>query len=310
MTHVVLLLAPQVHLLDVSGPAQVLTTAAAQGGPWRVSYVGEQDVVPSRQGLPLTTVTTWPELTSQDLILVPGWGIDWDRPAEVPLSGESLERLVAHHRAGGVVGSICAGALALGGAGLLDARRCTTHFAVTEVLAAANPAATVLRDVLYVEDDRILTSAGIASGIDLALHLVATRQGPAAAARVARELVVYARRNGDDPQQSAMLRHRSHLVDVVHEVQDVIDQRFAEPLPLGDLARRVGVSTRTLTRAFGQATGTTPLRYQQQLRREQADQMIAGGATVESAARAVGFEDARMLRRLRADRRLEISPST
>jgi transcriptional regulator GlxA family with amidase domain len=152
---------------------------------------------------------------------------------------------------------------------------------------------------LYVEDDRVITSAGIASGIDLALHLVAVGRGAEAAARVAREMVVYARRNGDELQASAMLRHRDHLNDLAHRVQDVIDTRYADRLPLTDLAGQVGVSERTLTRIFTAATGLTPLRYQQLLRLERAEHLIGHGTTVESAARTVGFEDARMLRRLR-----------
>jgi transcriptional regulator GlxA family with amidase domain len=146
----------------------------------------------------------------------------------------------------------------------------------------------------------VVTSAGIASGIDLALHLVATRHGPGAAARIAREMVVYARRNGDEPQASAMLRHRGHLSDTVHLVQDLIDARFTERLRLADLAAASGVSQRTLTRLFARATGMTPLRYQQLLRTERAEHLIGHGATVRAAARAAGFEDPRMLRRLRA----------
>jgi transcriptional regulator GlxA family with amidase domain len=113
-------------------------------------------------------------------------------------------------------------------------------------------------------------------------------------------MVVYARRNGDEQQASAMLRHRSHLNDAVHRVQDLIDTRFADRLPLADLAAASGVSERTLTRLFGTATGMTPLRYQQLLRVERAEHLIGQGATVDAAARAVGFGDARMLRRLRA----------
>ena len=97
-----------------------------------------------------------------------------------------------------------------------------------------------------------------------------------------------------------MLRHRAHLSDVVHRVQDLIDARFTDRLPLRDLASAAGVSERTLTRSFGDATGLTPLRYQQLLRVERAEHLIGHGATVEAAARAAGFEDARMLRRLRA----------
>jgi transcriptional regulator GlxA family with amidase domain len=154
--------------------------------------------------------------------------------------------------------------------------------------------------VLYVVDGQVATSAGIASGIDLALHLIAVRDGPAVAARVAREMVVYARRNGDEQQASAMLRHRNHLSDTAHRAQDHIEARFADPLRLAGLATACGVSERTLTRRFADATGMTPLRYQQLLRLERAEHLIGHGATVEAAARAVGFTDARMLRRLRA----------
>jgi transcriptional regulator GlxA family with amidase domain len=158
----------------------------------------------------------------------------------------------------------------------------------------------VVRDVLYVVDGRLITSAGIASGIDLALYLMATRHGPAVAAKIARTMVVYARRNGDEQQASAMLRHRWHLSDTVHRVQDLIEGRLAERLPLADLARTAGCSERTVTRRFAGATGMTPLRYQELLRVERAEHLIGQGMTVESAARTVGFEDARMLRRLRA----------
>jgi transcriptional regulator GlxA family with amidase domain len=113
-------------------------------------------------------------------------------------------------------------------------------------------------------------------------------------------MVIYTRRNGAAAQESAMLRHRTHLSDQVHRAQELIDERFATPLRLADLADAVGVSERTLTRRFTRTIGLTPLRYQQTLRVEQAEALIAQGSTVESAAHAVGFEDARMLRRLRA----------
>jgi transcriptional regulator GlxA family with amidase domain len=97
-----------------------------------------------------------------------------------------------------------------------------------------------------------------------------------------------------------MLRHRGHLSDVVHRVQDRIDAEFSSPLPLPALATDAGVSERTLTRLFAAAVGRTPLQYQQVLRVERAEYLIGHGTTVEAAARAVGFTDARMLRKLRA----------
>nr|WP_203680335.1 DJ-1/PfpI family protein [Streptomyces microflavus] len=290
---------PGVHLLDLAGPAQVFSSAAGFGHPYTLSYVAEQPQVTTAQGLPLVAGLDWPELGPGDLIVVPGWRVVTlaDAPA---LGSATLKVLRDHHAGGGRVASVCAGAEALGRAGLLDGRRCTTHHDVQDELALRHPGAVVVRDVLFTADDRVITSAGIASGIDLALYLVATDHGPAAAAQVAREMVVYARRNGHEPQSSAMLRHRSHLDDTVHRAQNLIDARFDRPLPLPALAAAVGVSERTLTRLFGRATGLTPLRYQQTLRLERAQHLISHGATVDAAARSVGFEDPRMLRRLRA----------
>ncbi|MGH3250469.1 MAG: GlxA family transcriptional regulator [Trebonia sp.] len=298
MTKVVFLLAPGLHLLDLAGPAQAFGTAAALGRGYELRYVAEREDVPAAQGLIVRARTDWPALTADDLIIVPGW-----RSPKIAGSGSltaaTLGRLTRHHADGGTVASICAGADALGRAGLLDGRQCTTHHDIQDELAARYPSALVVRDVLYVVDGRVATSAGIASGIDLALHLIAVRDGPVIAARVAREMVVYARRNGDERQASVMLRYRNHLSDLAHRAQDSIEARFADALPLAGLAHACGVSERTLTRRFVAATGMTPLRYQQVLRVERAEHLIGQGATVEAAARAVGFQDARMLRRLR-----------
>ncbi|WP_027935562.1 GlxA family transcriptional regulator [Amycolatopsis sp. ATCC 39116] len=298
MTRVAFLLLPRLHLLDLAGPAQVFSTARDLGLDYELAYLGERATVETAQGVPVTAERDWPDLSAGDLVVVPGWRSP--RLTAAPLSAAGLAWVRAHHERGGTVASVCSGADALGRAGLLDGRRCTTHHELQDELAERYPAATVVRDVLFVVDDRVVTSAGIASGIDLALHLVAARHGPAVAARVARSMVVYARRNGDEQQASAMLRHRSHVNDTVHRLQDLIDARFAGPLKLAELAAAVGCSERTVTRLFTRATGLTPLRYQQMLRLERAEHLIGHGSTVEAAARAVGFEDARMLRRLRA----------
>jgi transcriptional regulator GlxA family with amidase domain len=300
VTKVVFLLVPQLHLLDLAGPAQAFGTAADLGCGYELTYVAETEDVPAAQGVTLRATTQWPALTADDLVIIPGWRSSPAIAGTGPLAGATLEKLAVHHGCGGTVASVCAGADALGRAGLLDGRRCTTHHDIQDELARRYPRATVVRDVLYVVDGRVATSAGIASGIDLALHLIAVRDGPATAARVAREMVVYARRNGDDQQASAMLRHRNHLSDTAHRAQDHIEARFSRSLPLAEIARTCGVSERTLTRKFTEATGVTPLRYQQLLRLERAEHLIGHGATVEAAARTVGFTDARMLRRLRA----------
>jgi transcriptional regulator GlxA family with amidase domain len=242
VTRIVFLLVPGLHLLDLAGPAQAFRTAADLGCGYELRYIAEQEDVRTAQGVTVRAETNWPSLTADDLIIVPGWRSPMIAGTGA-LSAAVLGRLTGHHADGGTVVSICAGADALGRAGLLD--------------------------------------------------------GPVIAARVAREMVVYARRNGDEQQASAMLRHRNHLSDVAHRAQDSIEARFADTLPLADLAEACRVSERTLTRRFVAATGMTPLRYQQVLRVERAEHLIRQGATVEAAARTVGFQDARMLRRLR-----------
>jgi transcriptional regulator GlxA family with amidase domain len=299
VTRVVFLLVSGVHLLDLAGPAQVFSSANDLGLGYELVYVAEQPEVTSAQGIALRAGTGWPELGPDDLVLVPGWRAP-QLAGRGALEPAGLDALRAHHDRGGTVASVCAGADALGRAGLLDGRRCTTHHELQDELARRYPRAHVVRDVLFTVDDRVVTSAGIASGIDLGLHLVAVRHGPAAAARVARSMVIYGRRNGDAAQIGVMLRHRAHLNDTVHRAQDLIDARFDHRIRLAELAGAALVSERTLSRLFAKATGTTPLRYQHMLRLERAEGLIAQGSTIESAARVVGFEDARMLRRLRA----------
>jgi transcriptional regulator GlxA family with amidase domain len=296
---IVFYLHPDVHLLDLAGPAQVFSTANDFGGSYELLYVADAKAVASHQGVLLAASTVWPRVAPGDLIIVPGWRT---KPGAAPRSEfakRGLRAMVDHHKNGGTLASVCSGAVALGAAGLLDGRWFTTHHELQEALARSFPKASILRDVLFVEDDRVVTSAGIASGIDLALRLVAVEHGPAVASRVARAMVVFSRRNGHDQQQSVMLRHRGHLSDAVHRAQDIIDDGFTQTLRLADVAAKIGTSERTLTRQFTKVTGLTPLRYQQALRLERAEHQLGQGATMDSAARDAGFEDARMLRRLR-----------
>lgn len=311
MHRAVFLLAPGLHLLDLAGPAQVFSELTEIGRlhavrPYAAHYVADHPEITTAQGLAVRADSEWPTLTAEDLVFVPGWRTDGVGGAAGVSAGvfseASLDRLRDHHRRGGTVASVCSGADALGRAGLLDDRRFTTHHRLLDSLAKRYPRARPVRDVLFVADRGVVTSAGIASGIDLALHLVADRHGSGVAALVARAMVVFARRNGDQPQDSVMVRHRAHLDDAVHRVQDVIEARLADRVPLAELSGLSRCSERTLTRMFVRATGLTPLRYQQALRLERAEQAIGQGESVELAARAVGFEDARMLRRLRARR--------
>lgn len=203
------------------------------------------------------------------------------------------------HAVGAHVASICTGAFVLGRAGLLAGRQCTTHWTRVDDLRTGFPAARVLTNRLFVDDGPVTTSAGIASGIDMALSMVERRHGPLVAAAVAREMVVYLRRDGSHHQQSIYLDYRTHLHPGVHRVQDWLIAHPGEHATLEGLAQLAAMSPRNLTRAFRQATGISVQDFRTRLRLELARDLLHDpGMTIEAVAARCGFESARQLRRL------------
>lgn len=290
---------PAVNLLDLAGPVQVFDAATVLGADYRLSYAADTPHVRSAQGLDLAGLTPLPPTRPGDLVLVPGPRLRAPDPGQ-PLIAETVTTwLRAAERGGARIAAVCTGAAALGEAGLLDGRRCTTHWSLTEAMRLRYPAARVKDAVLYVHDGPISTSAGIAAGIDLALSIVEADHGPALAAAVARELVVYLRRDGSQPQISPFLRYRAHLHPAVHRVQDHLAQHLDTPHTLADLAAVAHLSPRGLSRAFTDTIGLTPLAYQQQLRLELAATLLAETSlTVEAVAGRCGFRDPRHFRRI------------
>jgi transcriptional regulator GlxA family with amidase domain len=182
---------------------------------------------------------------------------------------------------------------------LLDGRTCTTHWRITQRLQQLFPTAHVLDNQLYVRDGRVITSAGIAAGIDMALSLIEEDHGPLLVANVAREMVVYVRRSGHDEQTSVYLSHRSHIHPSVHRVQDWLIAHADHRPSLDALARIACMSTRNLTRAFRQATGVTPKAFANKVKLQVARDLFTDPSeTVATVAARCGFEDARQLRRL------------
>jgi transcriptional regulator GlxA family with amidase domain len=293
--HVAVLVLPHVHLLDLAGPVQVLFEANAFGADYRLRYCAASPEAVSAQGLMLGRLEALPDPASLDLVLVPG--IDsrmLDSLGAVPVAW-----LRQVHARGVRIASICTGAFALAHAGLLDGKQCATHWRLSELLQRRYPAARVVSDRLFVRDGDLITSAGVASGIDMALSLVQEAHGPLVVARVARELVVYLRRGGEQTQGSVFLEYRTHLSHGVHTVQDWIVSHPAEHATLERLARLAAMSPRNLTRAFRQATGISVKDFSQKVRLEVAANLLEDpAARVESVASHCGFTDARQLRRL------------
>jgi transcriptional regulator GlxA family with amidase domain len=244
------------------------------------------------------TETELPTLGPSDLVVIPGQRakqIEYNRilPAKI------RTWLQETYKAGTYLASVCSGAFALGEAGFLSNRRCTTHWSLTDELQLRYPDARVATTALYVHDGRITTSAGIASGIDMALSIIESHYGPTLTAKVARDLVVFLRRDGGHDQTSIYLSFRDHLHPSVHRVQDWLSTHFAESVRLPRLAKLANMSSRNLVRAFKTATGLTPLQYQQRLKLEFAGSLLRDSQLpLESIAESAGFADPRHFRRL------------
>jgi transcriptional regulator GlxA family with amidase domain len=193
--------------------------------------------------------------------------------------------------------TVCSGALLAAAAGLLAGRRVTTHHLDIDHLKSLAQGATVVQDRVFVQDGELWSSAGVTTGIDLALHLVSDHCGAVVAARVAQRMAVALRRGPDDPQLSPFLAHRQHLNARLHKVQDAVSRAPREAWDAERMARVASTTTRTLNRLFTEHAGTTPLGYVRGIRVALARTALDAGSTVAHAAEAAGFSSDLQLRR-------------
>ncbi len=225
-----------------------------------------------------------------DLVAILPYDTSADPPAEVTTA---LRR--AHER-GAWVMSVCTGAFALGAAGLLDGRRCTTHWRHTDRLAAAYPAAKVDPGVLYVADDKVLTSAGTAAGVDAGLHLIRQEHGSAVATMLARRMVVPPHREGGQAQfieTPVMPVQCDTLQPVLEQVLHTLDR----PHTVETMADLAHMAPRTFARRFRAETGVTPHDWLTAQRLLYARRMLEDSDLgVDTVAARAGFGSAATLR--------------
>jgi transcriptional regulator GlxA family with amidase domain len=191
--------------------------------------------------------------------------------------------------------SICSGSFALGQAGLLDGRQCTTHWMYTDELSRTFPLARVNPAVLYVDDDRVITSAGTAAGIDACLHLVRRELGATTASAIARRMVVPPHRDGGQAQyvDTPLPCDADTLAPLLAWMVENLEEELSVP----DLAARAFVSERTFARRFRAETGTTPAAWVTRQRLVRAQEMLErSDASIEEIARLCGFGTAGVLR--------------
>lgn len=288
---VALLVFDGVQVLDVSGPAAVFGAANdAAGRPfYRVHVLSLQGgAVTSNCGLallaaPLASV----KAGAMDTVLVAGGSKDGLR-ALVQDAGARDWMARAGARACRY-GSICTGAFVLAAFGLLKGRRVATHWEATGMLGRQHPDLQVDANALYVEDGKVWTSAGVTTGIDMCLALVARDLGDAVANAIARRLVLYARRPGYQSQFSPVLAAQAREDDRFAALVDWMRARLAEPLDVERLAAQAGMSPRNFHRRFTEAMGATPARFVETLRLDHARQLLQSPLLLKEIAGRTGY---------------------
>jgi transcriptional regulator GlxA family with amidase domain len=274
--NVVFLVLPHIHQLDMSGPDQVFHEAKDYGTSIDIQYCSYEKNIVTSTGLPLGELKDYRTIEFQkgDYLIIPGAEVSYLLSSAFLSKKELFEWLKMAHQQGVNLCSVCTGAYVLGIVGLLNHRKCTTHWKHTQKLQELFPKAKVVENILFTDEGGIYSSAGVTSGIDLALHIVSNIKDDFTAYKVARELVVYNRRKGTDAQQNTELDHRNHIHSGIHKVQDWLSEHLHQKANLNELADIACMSSRNLTRMFKKETGISVLDYVTLLRKNKINQLL------------------------------------
>ncbi|MEU7825288.1 helix-turn-helix domain-containing protein [Catellatospora sp. NPDC049133] len=281
------------------------TDRSADGFPSYEFAVCSPDGAPirTRSGFGIVPDADLGPLATADLVAVPA------HPLTSAVPPAAVEALVAAAERGAWILSVCSGAFLLGQAGLLDGRRCTTHWKHAALLAERYPTALVSPNELYVQDGRVITSAGTAAGIDACLHLVRQVQGAAVATKLARRMVVPPHRAGGQSQFIEAPIPEQVDCDTLQPLLEWLVTHLDEPLTVDDLAARTHMAPRTFARRFRAETGATPHDWLTHQRLLLARRLLEEtDLSVESVATRAGFGDSATLRH-HFRRRLDTTPA-
>jgi transcriptional regulator GlxA family with amidase domain len=291
---------PAVQLLDVTGPVQVFASAndivARAGGarPYLLKIVAEVgEGVTASAGVALAAGPLTQRSEPLDTLLVAG-GEGAEAAAENPVLVDWVRERGTQARR---IASVCTGAFLLAAAGMLDGRRAATHWMYCARLAQRFPKVYVEPDPIFVRDGPVWTSAGVTAGIDLALALVEEDLGRTVALAVARYLVVFLKRPGGQAQFSAALALQA-AEDKFGALHDWINGHLADDLSLSVLADQAGMSERSFSRHYAEATGQTPARAIERLRAEAAQRLLLESRLpIKRIAQRCGFGSEETMRR-------------
>lgn len=282
---------------DGISPFMLSTPLAVFGEPFvasghRIDVCAYDRRFSANGGLSIETTHSFESCRDADVLILPGW-----RNADEPVPGEIVSELRFAQSRGAIVVGLCLGAFGLAEAGLLDGRRATTHWARAETFAIRYPEVKVDAGALFVDEGPVLTSAGVASGLDCCLHLLARVSGVAEANRVARHLVVAPQRSGSQPQLIERPALGSSSDQRINVILESLRAHPASKPNLDELAKQAGMSRRSVTRHIRERTGGSLGGWMRQVRLARAQELLASGARgLEEVATISGFPDAPALR--------------
>ncbi len=313
MHQVAFVVYPGFELLDMSGPVSAFNFAnravADQNRPPHYSFAvvsSEGGPVASSSGVTVETQTIG-DLPSEGIGTLLVAGAEREPLARAVADPALRSALPGHAAAARRFGSVCTGTFVLASLGLLDGHRVATHWDGCKPLARSYPAIKVDPDALYVEEGQVWTSAGVTTGIDMALAMITRDLGAAIASDVAKRLVLYARRPGYQSQFSPLLLAQAKadhpFADLIAWMQANLDGS----LDVSRLADRAGLSERTFHRRFVAALGDTPARFVENIRLDAARLLLSRGLPLKSVAAQVGLFPATRLSEA-FQRRFGVSP--
>lgn len=293
MRTIVFAAVPPVQIVDLTAPFEVF----ARCGGYRVELVSNapRGRVTSSCGLTLCDAKDYRSIRGRvDTLLVPGG----DGAEELCCDREFLDWLAGMSKRVRRIGSVCTGAFLLAAAGIPDGRRAVTHWDWCGRLARQFPRVRVEEDPIFIQDGHVYTSAGVTSGLDLALALVEEDHGHQRALKIARDLVMFLHRLGGQSQFSGLLSAQASSRRPIEELQGWILDHLKDDLNVEILAGRCGMSPRHFARVFAQDKGTTPARFVEQVRVEAARLLLEESRyRVKEIALRTGFGSADSMRR-------------
>jgi transcriptional regulator GlxA family with amidase domain len=298
--------------LDLIGPLEAFANTVIDNGEggvcpgYQVVVLGLTNTFVADSGVTFKAQRTLQNAPPLDTLVIPGGSGLRD-----PVTNNKVATWLAR-RAGRIrrIASVCTGIYALAPTGLLDGRRVTTHWRFAQDLARRFPKLKVDANALFVKDGAIYTSAGVTAGIDLALALIEEDYGPGVALAVARELVVYLKREGGQEQYSEPLQFQTRSTDRFADVAAWMVSHLQQDLSVEALAERACLCPRHFSRQFRKIFGNTPAAFVEDLRLSEARRRLAmRGNRIESVAVSVGFNSADSFRRV-FERRFGVSPSS